>query len=82
MSCCGSQRASLRQTSTAPASSTAVHTRVQADVSFEYSGNGQLTVTGPLTGQVYRFTPTAARLRVHGSDAPSLVSVPGLKPIR
>jgi hypothetical protein len=50
-------------------------------VEFEYLGSGQLTVTGPLTGVVYHFASPGARVTVHGSDAPSLLSVPGLKPL-
>jgi hypothetical protein len=51
-------------------------------VEFEYSGHSQLAVTGPLTGVVYRFRGQGARLLVDGSDARSLVAVPGLKAIR
>jgi hypothetical protein len=50
-------------------------------VEFEYLGSGQLTVTGPLTGVVYHFASPGARVIVQGSDAPSLLSVPGLKPL-
>ena len=81
MACCGNQRTTLRQGpgESAPANP---HYRNTGDVIFEYSGNGQLTVTGPLTGTVYRFSGTGARLRVNGPDAPSLVSVPNMRPVR
>lgn len=50
-----------------------------SDVEFEYTGNGRLTVTGPITGTVYYFTAGGESVTVHGSDAPSLASVPGLR---
>ncbi|MGJ5816643.1 hypothetical protein [Paludibaculum fermentans] len=80
MSCCGSQRAAARPAQTGP-SGEARHWN-SGGVQFEYSGQGQLVVTGPLTGMVYRFGGGAGRVSVHGSDAPSLVSVPGLKLVR
>ncbi|WP_321477390.1 hypothetical protein [uncultured Paludibaculum sp.] len=81
MSCCGSQRAAARPTQAPGSSGDARHWSAGA-VMFEYSGQGQLVVTGPLTGTVYRFGGGAGRVSVHGSDAPSLVSVPGLKLVR
>ncbi len=80
MSCCGSQRASARPAQTDP-SGESRHWSTGA-VQFEYAGQGQLVVTGPLTGMVYRFGGGVGRVDVHGSDAPSLVSVPGLKLVR
>lgn len=81
MSCCGSQRASISHMT---AGSAAPEGRFwnSGAIEFEYSGSGALTVTGPLTGLVYRFLGGGARLLVHGSDAPSFVSVPGLRAIR
>jgi hypothetical protein len=49
------------------------------DADFQYTGSGRLTVTGPITGTVYYFSTTGETITVHGADAPSLVSVPGLK---
>jgi hypothetical protein len=81
MSCCGSQRSALR--AQAPtASPTRTHHWASRAVDFEHTGTGALTVTGPLTGTVYRFSGPGARVRVHGADAPSLVSVPGLRLVR
>jgi hypothetical protein len=39
-------------------------------------------VTGPLTGSQYTFAGPGAHASVHGADAPSLATVPGLKPVR
>ena len=81
MSCCGKQRASFhRGPAVSNGSSTQYWTPGPTD--FEYTGNGQLAVTGPLTGTVYRFSRGAAPVRVHASDAPSLAAVPGLRPVR
>jgi hypothetical protein len=51
-------------------------------VEFVYDGPGRLIVTGPLTGSQYIFAGPGARASVHGADAPSLVTVPGLRPAR
>jgi hypothetical protein len=81
MSCCGSQRATLRQDFGSGEQSDFQYWTPDA-TEFEYTGSGELTVTGPLTGTTYRFTANDRRARVHGSDAPSLISVPGLQPVR
>jgi hypothetical protein len=81
MSCCGSKRAAFQQGSSMPPAGEASYWTA-APAEFEYFGSGQLTVTGPLTGTVYHFNSPGARVLVHGSDAPSLLSVPGLKPVR
>lgn len=87
MSCCGNQRSSLRQESSVSHAVTAGPTSASGHWSpgptqFEYTGNGQLTVTGPFTGQVYRFIGTGARVVIHGADASSLILVPGLRTVR
>jgi hypothetical protein len=84
MSCCGSQRTALRQEWSASGRSESPSESqhwTSGPIDFEYSGHGELTVIGPLSGVVYRFTANDRRVRVHGSDAPSLISVPGLKPV-
>lgn len=81
MSCCGRQRAAFRQGPSTPAQSEASYW-TSDPVEFEYLGSGQLTVTGPLTGIAYHFAAPGARVLVQGPDAPSLLSVPGLKPVR
>lgn len=53
-----------------------------AAAEVEYRGAGRLTVTGPLTGTVYRFESSGARVRVHGPDVPSLATIPTLRVIR
>lgn len=81
MSCCGSKRTPLRQD--AGTSTTGEQGYwTSGPVEFEYVGHSQLTVIGPLTGVVYQFNAQGARLIVNGSDAPSLLSVPGLRPTR
>jgi hypothetical protein len=82
MSCCGSQRRAFLSESPSPtqaAGEPAYWTSLP--VEFEYTGASQLTVTGPLTGILYVFASQGARVQVHGSDVPSLLSVPGLKPV-
>ena len=81
MSCCGKGRAAYTQANSGSTQSHGSHYQLSTPIEFEYSGQGELTVTGPLSGVVYRFTPSARRVSVHGSDAPSLLSVPGLRPV-
>jgi hypothetical protein len=80
MPCCGDKRASYRQ-GPLPSGAAVINSWSTGSTDLEYSGQGQLTVTGPLTGTLYRFLGRGARVRVHGSDVPSLVLVPGLKPV-
>jgi len=77
MSCCGSQRASMRQE---PLSGTGRQAEYWSPgpTDFVYAGPGQLSVTGPLTGIEYRFTSGGPAVRVHPSDVASLANVPGL----
>jgi hypothetical protein len=44
-----------------------------------YSGRTALTVTGPVTGAVYRFSAPGARLAVDPRDAGALLKVPVLR---
>jgi hypothetical protein len=84
MSCCGgnvSPSARPLVTQSSGDAATATHW-VSRAVEFEYTGQGSLVVTGPLTGTEYRFAGNGARVRVLGEDAPSVVSVPGLRPVR
>ena len=81
MSCCGSQRAALRRDPEVFSQRTVQHWNPGA-ISFEYVGAGELSVTGPLTGTVYRFARGTGPVRVHASDAASLAAVAGLKPVR
>ena len=91
MSCCGGNRALQRTSYRASANSVRGPASAAArtignvpvrHVTFEYNGPTAMTVTGPATGVTYRFSGKGVRLSVHGSDAPSLASVPGLKAVR
>ena len=46
---------------------------------FTYVGRTALTVAGPSTGMVYRFTTPGARLRVDARDAVALGKIPVLR---
>jgi hypothetical protein len=82
MSCCGNRRAASAPGAVAPRTAAARPRRAAAPVDFEYAGRGQLLVTGPSTGLLYRFTGRGARVRVDPRDAPSLYAVPALRPVR
>ena len=81
MSCCGNQRTAFRRSPHQGAGG-ASSQRLSGPVDFAYSGGGQLSVTGPYTGVIYRFTGHGQPVRVHAADAASLASVPGLAPVR
>ena len=81
MSCCGNGRTAYSQANMGSTPPQENQYRITTPVEFEYSGQGELTVTGPLSGVVYRFTPSVRRVRVQGADAPSLLSVPGIRPV-
>jgi hypothetical protein len=80
MACCGSQRAALRggTANVGMASGTPFVPRAHE---FEYTGAGELQVTGPFTGTLYTFRGRGARLRVDASDVASFVSIPNLRRI-
>jgi hypothetical protein len=82
MACCGNQRSAYRQGAAVPAGATPGGFWKSGPVDFEYTGTGEMTVTGPLSGTVYRFSATERRVRVQGDDAPSLAAVPGLRIVR
>jgi hypothetical protein len=77
MSCCGSQRASMRYDSPSTNSRNTAYWS-PGPTGFVYTGQGRLTVTGPLTGIEYRFTSGGPAVTVHPSDVASLAAVPGL----
>jgi hypothetical protein len=49
---------------------------------FEFTGNGALRVTGPMTGLVYVFEGRGSRAVVFSADVASLATNPNLTPVR
>lgn len=82
MSCCGNGRSAYSGANMGSTPPRENQYQISTPIEFEYLGQGELTVTGPLSGVVYRFSPSVRRVSVHGSDAPSLLSVPGLRPVQ
>ena len=89
MSCCGQKRQSLRgmdssQRIPGPPRIEARTPRPQQPgiIYFEYVGKTGLTVTGPITGNRYRFPEPGAKIAVDSNDAPSLAVVPNLRQTR
>ncbi len=82
MPCCGNRRTAFHAVPASSGASTSASFRSWASAEFEYTGHGQLTVTGPITGLVYRFQRHGQRLLVHGSDVASVRAVPQLKAVR
>jgi hypothetical protein len=80
MACCGSQRAALRG-GTVNGGMAAGTPFVPRAHEFEFTGAGELQMTGPFTGTLYTFRGRGARLRVDASDVASFVSIPNLRRI-
>jgi len=85
MPCCGKARAQLQGTissqRTKPVSSAASQPQPSAGQSahFSYFGKTGLTVTGPVSSRVYRFSANGAPIAVDPRDAASLARVPNLR---
>ena len=82
MSCCGSRRTAYHSAPVSATRSGSASYRPTPSAQFEYTGHAQLTVTGPVTGVVYRFAGHGQRVAVHGADAASMRSIPSLKAVR
>ena len=81
MPCCGSQRAAMRQ-GAMPSGRSGPSNWTPGSLEFEYNGNGELRVTGPMTGTLYVFTGSGSRAVVHSADVASMAQVPNLRPAR
>ncbi|MBE2223475.1 MAG: hypothetical protein IAF02_18185 [Anaerolineae bacterium] len=85
MSCCGDKRRQFPVRDSAPPTSTPrpMHTYTVSQNAlgkvFEYTGHTTLTVRGPITGQLYRFSKLHVRVAVDGRDASALMGVPNLR---
>ncbi len=83
MPCCGNQRAHAaaapfpigkqRPRPVSPAAS------ATPAVTFEYTGETALTVTGPVTRTVYRFPVPGAKVAVDAGDARAVAGVPNVR---
>ena len=82
MSCCGSRRATFRQSPDSSPDVASASYRPLGSVEIEYTGHSQLSVTGPATGVVYRFSGHGQRRQVHGADVAGLRTVPSLRVLR
>jgi hypothetical protein len=83
MSCCGKKRASMTVRSNprhefAPQSDRSQAQGLSGSV-VEYVGATTLTVRGPVSGHMYRFSTSGACMVVDARDAPFLLSIPSLR---
>ena len=83
--CCGRNRVQLitrpAPPKTGPTTSAGAH-KPPSTISFVYTGNAALTVTGPISGLEYRFDRPGARVEVDWRDRILLASVRQLRQIR
>lgn len=91
MPCCGQARTQLRATTSAPKTKPAPvimkttpnpTSSGSAIVLFKYFGSTGITVTGPASSRVYRFSANGAAVSVDGRDAAALARVPNLRAVR
>jgi hypothetical protein len=78
MSCCGSRRASMRYDPRVDIRNANRWSAGRTELMF--SGQGRLTVTGPVTGIEYEFISGGPPLRVHPWDFRSLAATSALTP--
>lgn len=81
MNCCGSKRKSFGQTPENHSTETGKMPSVPSAVfvKFKYVGLRAMTVTGGITGAVYRFAQAGAELMVDKRDAPGMGAVPNIE---
>ncbi|MCU0304137.1 MAG: hypothetical protein MUC56_08785 [Thermoanaerobaculales bacterium] len=80
MGCCGKVRQSIGSALRRPDAGNASPPRRLNPV-FAYTGATALTVRGPVSGRLYRFDRTGARLAVDPRDRPALARVPHLREV-
>jgi len=78
--CCGRDRAQLRVASKPPSPGPAK--APQPGVSFVYVGNTGMTVTGPVSGNQYRFDRLGARVEIDPRDRVLLASLRQLRQVK
>lgn len=80
---CGNKRNGLVAQSSALSSNTgAINQPVEKmwpDISFVYTGQSALTITGYISGKRYRFNAPGERQLIDYRDASSMMTVPVLK---
>ncbi len=82
MACCGGKRRQgyiMTATEDIAMPGPGRSTIVSDAVMFEYFGPTRMAVKGPMTGRVYRFNNTGARVAIDRRDVPSVTAVPNLK---
>lgn len=78
MACCGQRRAMASGSAAAVESSRGRHTGSRAAL-YEYTGETGMTVTGPVSGNRYRFAQPAAKVQIDLRDVSSLAGLPNLR---
>jgi len=82
--CCGRNRTQLMNTivpKNRPATAVAPQP-VPSSVSFVYTGNTAITVTGPISGLEYRFDRPGARIEVDWRDRILLASIRQIRQVK
>jgi hypothetical protein len=82
---CGNKRSQLKTQSADRSKQTVIikpaDQKMWADISFMYTGESALTVTGNVTGRRYRFNEPGEQQMIDYRDASFMLTVPVLKRI-
>ena len=85
MTCCGNRRVAAGAMASPPAANArpapVAETRRFGVAYFQYTGQGGVIVTGPATGNRYRFEANGAIVAVALGDRASLARVPQLRQV-
>lgn len=85
MPCCGKARTQLQgkmssqRTKPVPSAASQPQQSSGQSAHFSYFGKTGITVTGPVSSRVYRFSANGAPVAVDARDASSLARVPNLR---
>jgi len=79
---CGNKREYITQQSLSNTPGSDIPKKMWQDVEFEYTGQTALTVTGSITGRMYRFHQANNVQKIDYRDASAMMAVPVLKKVK
>ena len=79
---CGNKRNEFKQSLSGTVTDERVKSQLWPDVSFEYTGNSGLTLTGGITGKKYRFNHNGDVQLIDYRDASGMMGIPVLRRLK
>ena len=77
--CCGQRRSQASMGGTLGGGAKQAPRPVQRAVLYQYTGATGMTVTGPVSGLVYRFALPGVQVQIDARDASSMAGLPNLR---